>query len=290
MQAWAEHELRDARLGDARVNRRLMPLVVALAAQPTASVPQARGSRAATKGAYRFWRSERVTPDAIRAAQYHATVERIRAYSLVLVIQDTTELNVTHHLATHGLGLVDNASQQGVKVHSAPAVSSDGVPLGLIHHAGWVRDPATRGNRHRWRQRATTDKERQRWLTAQAATQQVVPPDVAMITVADREADIYDVFAAPRQPGDQLPIRATHHRRVNHAAGYLWQAIRCSPMCGHETIAVPRTNNRAPRQVPITYGHVAGSGQSGRPARTTGHHARCLSPCARHRQASSPPP
>ncbi|WP_416181184.1 transposase DNA-binding-containing protein, partial [Chloroflexus sp.] len=43
-----------ARLGDARLNRRLMRLVAALAAQPNASVPQACGSRAATKGAYRF--------------------------------------------------------------------------------------------------------------------------------------------------------------------------------------------------------------------------------------------
>ncbi|WP_416181171.1 transposase DNA-binding-containing protein, partial [Chloroflexus sp.] len=34
MQSWAEHELRYARLGDARLNRRLMRLVAALAAQP----------------------------------------------------------------------------------------------------------------------------------------------------------------------------------------------------------------------------------------------------------------
>ncbi|WP_322814207.1 transposase DNA-binding-containing protein [Chloroflexus sp.] len=45
------HELRDARLGDARVHRRLMRLVEALAAQPTTSVPQACGSRVATNGA-----------------------------------------------------------------------------------------------------------------------------------------------------------------------------------------------------------------------------------------------
>lgn len=75
-------------------------------------------------------------------------------------------------------------------------------PLGLIHQDVWGRDPASRGKRHQRRQRATTDKESQRWLTALAATQQAVPPDVAVITVADREADSYDLFAAPPRPGD----------------------------------------------------------------------------------------
>lgn len=74
--------------------------------------------------------------------------------------------------------------------------------LGLIHQDVWGRDPASRGKRHQRRQRATTDKESQRWLTALAATQQAVPPDVAVITVADREADSYDLFAAPPRPGD----------------------------------------------------------------------------------------
>lgn len=252
MPAWAEHDLRYARLGDARLNRRLIGLVAAVAAQPTASVPQACGSRAATKGAYRFWRSERVTPDAIRAAHDHATVERVRAHPLILVIQDTTELNVTHHPATHGLGLLDNASQRGLKVHSALAVSSDGVPLGFIHQAVWTRNPDEIGKRHRRRQRATTDKESQRWLTALAATQQAVPPDVTVITVADREADSSDLVAAPRRPGDHRLIRATHHRRVTHEARYLWQAIRCSPVCGYVTIPVQRVHDRLPRQATIT--------------------------------------
>ncbi|MGQ9612198.1 IS4/Tn5 family transposase DNA-binding protein [Chloroflexus sp.] len=251
MQSWAEHELCSARHGNARLNRRLMRLVAALAAQPTASVPQACGSRAATKGAYRFWRSEWVTLDAIRAAQYHATVERVFADSGHPGHHGAERHPSSGHPRTGIGGQCKPAGVEG-SLSARDEQRRGAVGPDPSSQAVWIRDPATRGNRHRWRQRETTDKERQRWLTAQAATQQAVPPDVAVITVADREADIYDVFAAPRRPGDQLPIRVTHHRRVNHAAGYLWQAIRCSPMCSHETIAVPRTNNRALRQVPIT--------------------------------------
>ncbi len=111
----------------------------------------------------------------------------------MLVIQNTTELNVTHHPATHGLGLLDHARQRGLRVHSALAVSSDGAPMEPIHQAGWNRDPDVIGTRQRRRQLATHHKERQRWQTAQAATQQAVPPEIAVITIADREADIDDL-------------------------------------------------------------------------------------------------
>lgn len=69
------------------------------------------------------------------------------------------------------------------------------------------------------RQRATNDKERQRWLTTQAARHWAIPTDGAVITIADRDAAIDNLVAAPRRPGDQLLTRATHHRRVSHEAG-----------------------------------------------------------------------
>lgn len=39
---------------------------------------------------------------------------------------------------------------------------------------------------------------------------------------------------------------------MSHAAGYLWQAIRRSPVYGHVTIPVQRTDDRPPRQGTIT--------------------------------------
>lgn len=152
-------------------------MVAALAAQPTASVLQACGRRAATKRSSRLWRSDRVTPAAMWAAHGHTTVARGRAHTRMLVIQDTIDRHVTQHPATHGLGPLDCVRQQGVTVHAARAVRSAGVPLGLIHQDGWIRDPDAIGTRQRRRQLATHDKERQRWLTAQAATQQAVPSD-----------------------------------------------------------------------------------------------------------------
>jgi hypothetical protein len=251
MQAWAAAELRHAHLGDERLNRRLARIVEDLAAQPTASVPQASGSWAATKAAYRFWDSEQVTPEAIRASHTHSTVVRIGVQRLVLAVQDTTELDFAHHPATQGLGTLENQYQAGLKVHSALAVSAEGVPLGLLHQAIWARDPATVGQGQQRRKRATQDKESQRWLTALAASQQIVPAAVTVVTVADSEADIYDLFALPRRAGSELLIRGTHDRRVDET-GYVWETLANSPLQGQYQLAVRRKEGQPARQATLS--------------------------------------
>ena len=68
MTVWAASELHSVDFKDVRLSKRLFRLVDDLAAHPTASIPEACGSWTATKGAYRFLDSKRVTPAAIRAA------------------------------------------------------------------------------------------------------------------------------------------------------------------------------------------------------------------------------
>jgi len=252
MQAWAAEELRHVDLGDARLGRRLVRMVEDLAARPTASVPEASGTWAATKAAYRFWDTEQVTPEAIRASHTQSTMERVQSQAGVLAVQDTTDLDFAHHPATQGLGPLNNAFQRGLKVHSSLAVSGDGVPLGLLHQAVWARDPNTVGVRHQRRKRETKEKESQRWLTALQASQEVVPVEVQVITVADSEADIYDLFALPRRPGSHLLIRGTHNRRVDDTAAYLWEAVRESPVCGAYTLAVGRKGDQPSRQAEMS--------------------------------------
>src|SRR5512142_1026812 len=147
MEGWAAEELQSAQLGDSRLVDRLVKLVEDLAAQPGVSVVQACGNWAATKGAYRFWSSAQVEASAIRQAHTDRTVRRIEALGedTVLVVQDTTELDYTAPPRTKGLGFLDCPTRQGLKVHSALAVSVQGVPQGLIHQEVWVRDPDSKG-------------------------------------------------------------------------------------------------------------------------------------------------
>tara|TARA_B100000315_G_scaffold231236_1_gene242408 strand:+ start:126 stop:1535 length:1410 start_codon:yes stop_codon:yes gene_type:complete len=250
-EAWAVDELRYVQLGDARLNKRLMKVVGTLASHAASSVPEACDSWAETKGVYRLWDSPRVTPQAIRQAHRQSTVERLEGLGEVLVIQDTTSLDVTHRPATKGVGPLDRPSRQGVKVHSGLAVSTQGVPLGLVYQQDWVRDPDTVGKKHKRRQLETKDKESQRWLSALEATQELIPQHTTVVTVADREADIYDLWATPRRPGSELLIRVSHNRRVKHQALYLWDAVLQSPVQGELSIQLNRSDNRPPREATL---------------------------------------
>jgi Transposase DNA-binding/Transposase Tn5 dimerisation domain len=248
MQSWAAEELHAVDLGDPRRNRRLLQLVEALAAHPAASVPEACHSWAATKAAYRFWDNPHVSPEAIRQAHSRTTREALALHATVLVIQDTTELDFTAHPHTRGLGPLSHRHCRGLHVHSALVATEAGVPLGLIHQEVWARDPARVGTRHARRQRPTADKESQRWLTALSATQASLPEGVETITLADREADLYDLFALPRPPGSHLLIRATHNRRVVEESQYLWSAISAALPAGQLTVTVGRRGDQPERE------------------------------------------
>jgi len=256
MQSWATQELRHVELGDARLNRRLVKVVEDLAGQPEASVPQACGDWAATKGAYRLWDNGKVKPDSILSAHEQSTVDRLQGQDTILAIQDTTDLDFTHHPATGGLGHLDRPWLQGLKVHSCLAVSTEGVPQGFIYQKAWARDPKTVGKKHKRRQLETKDKESQRWLDTLSASEEAVPEGIEVITVADREADIYDLFAHPRREGSHLLIRIAYNRRVEHEAKheakYLWDAVGESPVLGEVTVELGRKGNQAPREATLT--------------------------------------
>jgi len=252
MTTWAASELQSVHFKDVRLRKRLFRLVDDVTAHPTASLPEACGSWAATKGAYRFLDSKRVTPAAIRAAHRERTLTRVGLQTTVLVIQDTTELDFTRHPATTDLGYLDHPKHQGLKVHSALAATTDGVPLGLVDQAVWTRDPTTLGKKHQRAKRATAEKESQRWLTALTACQDAIPDDIGVITVADREADIYALFAEPRRASMELLIRAAHNRRVDAESRLLEEAIAAAPIGGTLTIAVPRRDEQPARQATLT--------------------------------------
>jgi hypothetical protein len=249
---WSTLELRHVDLGDQRLNRRLVQLVDDLVDQPEASVPLASGDWAATKAAYRFWDNPRVEPDAIRAAHRDSTLDRLPADGPILAIQDATSLDFTAHPATTGLGYLAHPKHSGLWLHSTLAVSATGVPLGLIDQKTWTRDPATLGKRAQRNRKETAEKESQRWLDALAATEAALPPGRAVVTVADREADFYDLFAAPRRPGSHLLIRAKPRRRVRHAERLLGRAVRATPAAGTIEVDLPRGDDRPARRATLT--------------------------------------
>ncbi|MEH2212307.1 IS4 family transposase [Nostoc sp.] len=252
MQKWAESELQQADLGDARRNKRLVRIVEDLAAQPASSVPQACGDIAATSAAYDFWNSPYFQPSDIRNAHIKSTIERVKDHDVILAIQDTTNIDLTDHPATSGLGYLDHRKSSGLKVHSTFAATINGVPLGIINQQVWAREPENLGIAKKRRQRETQDKESQRWLDGLSATQTLIPKEIQVVTIGDSEADIFDLFSLKRPENSHLLIRGTHNRKVDHASKYLHLAIRQTEPCGRLAVEVKRSPEHSARSANLT--------------------------------------
>ena len=250
--SWVEQECWQATLGDKRLRTRLMTLVQALATHPTASVPEACGAWVPTKAAYRFWESKQVAPDDILEGHFCATHDRLAGQKIVLAIQDTTLLDFSNHPATAGLGYLEHASKRGFLVHSALAATPEGVPWGLLWQERWVRDPATLGKRETRHERATKDKESQRWITAMQQVEQRAPSACTVVHIADREGDFYDWLVAPRRAGSELLLRARHDRAVEGEGGRLWQTLRAQAVSERITLSVRARPDRPARTAMLT--------------------------------------
>src|SRR5712691_3668419 len=196
---WAVNEFADAELGDLRRTKRLVELATVLAQNPRASLPEARSNSAMLKAAYRFFEIE-------------ATYGRLAHVPVVLAVHDTTEVHWTSLRATTGLGPLGHTAGQGLFVQSTVAITPERVPLGLLAHQVWERDPHEVGKRARRTQRPMTQKERQKWLWSLEAVVNAHDEGLQtrLVSVGDREADIDDVLAAER-PGGR---RAVDARRV----------------------------------------------------------------------------
>lgn len=244
-------ELRTLDLGDERREHRTKVLTSALLLAPDASVPQACRSRSETKAAYRLFSNMSVCAKAIRSAHADATVERARGKQLLLALQDKTNLDYTCCPGTLGLGPLDSPLCRGLKVQSTMLTDGHGEPLGMLSQEVWARDADELGKKHTRRARPPQEKESWRWRTGFEEVERRVPPDQAVIGIADRESDIYFVLAMPRRENMNLLIRSAHNRSVDSEHAYLRQAVEAAPVLGSCEMDLPRTRKRKPRRATL---------------------------------------
>src|SRR3954454_7607590 len=260
--AWAEAELGQAQLGDPRRTRRLVQLTTAVAAQPHASLAQACGDAASTKAASRFFEGADTSlvdrPAAIQMAHSTAIKQRLADQARVLAVQDTTSLDFTGHVAT-ALGPLETAGRYGLWVHSTLAVRLTGVPEGLLAQQVWARSPAPPESRPLPQTRPITAKESHKWLAALADSRAALPAGVTLVHVGDREADIYDLFAAAAaRTATELLIRAAQDRRAATPQGSLWATLAAQPVADTRVQPLPRADDRPARAAHLTlrWAHV----------------------------------
>jgi len=258
---WCLDEFNGVELHDARLNARCSELAVQLAMQPSLPLNQACEDWAAAKAAYRFFDNDDVTPQLIQAPHQQRTVARMTFHPRVLAVQDTTFLNYTHHPKTEGLGPIGNKShkQRGFGLHSTLAVLPDGLPLGLLTQAVLTRpenEPAHRPEE--CRRLPIEDKESYRWLQAFEQTLALAPIGVEVITVCDREADIYEMFAFAQAKNAPLLVRASSDRALlDVEVRKLWPKVTGQPVAGYLTVQITGNGTRPARQATVSVRFVS---------------------------------
>lgn len=250
---WVSEELRGLDLGDVRLDLRLMEMIERLAEQCERSVPQAFGSWAEVKGAYRLWANPRVEWQAILAPHRDQVVRRAAEHPVVLAIQDTTEINLSGRPATSGLGYLGAAYCRGLLLHSCLAVTPGGLVLGVLDQQIWARPLSALGKSKQRSKRSTADKESQRWLTGLAACSAALADHPQVVVVGDRESDFYDFFAAPRPPHVELLVRVAYEsRKLEELDTTIHEALAAAPVRGGLLVTVPRSGSRKERQARLT--------------------------------------
>jgi len=127
-------ELDGIDLGDERLNRRSRKVLEALAANPQASINAACQAWSETLAAYRFFDNPAVEPEKILEPHRAATLQRMQAQPVVLIVQDTTELDFTAHPPRDAgclnkpdrFGLYDHTSLAGHPAGSLPGCDRRG--------------------------------------------------------------------------------------------------------------------------------------------------------------------
>ena len=252
-------ELQGIDLGDKRLNRRSEQIIEALAADPQASVNAACDGWADTLAAYRFFNNDGVEPSEVLRPHVEATKQRMQEQSVVLMVQDTTELDFTKH-PPGDAGCLDAEHRFGLYDHTHLAVTPDQLCLGLLGVEEFSRSSESLGKAQERRKLPIEQKESCRWLTGYRLASQMVCecPDTQIVSIADCEADIYDIFVEAQQhdtPADFV-IRAKENRctteRDPDSGPYVYRKVRDEVLASEvritRTLDLPQTPKREARQ------------------------------------------
>lgn len=248
---WAVETFGTADLGDPRRTDRLVKVAAALGENPSVSLPRSMRNWAETQGAYRFLGNGAVSHEQIMMPHWIQTRSEAEQRSQVLLIGDTTDVNLSSHKTTKGLGPVGRGNKaQGFFVHSVLAVDAkEKQLLGCMGQEAFVREPApekeTKAERNaRWRESLIWEQSIERIGS--------VPANTQWIYVGDRGSDIFRFWQRGLELGYDFVTRVAQNRNVlveeDQTAEHLKTLAGSLPSQGVRVLTVPAERGRPERE------------------------------------------
>lgn len=266
---WVVEELAALSFGDSRLKKRAQTLLTQLSRRAIESIPTACGGAAETKAAYRFFDNDRVTPEEIHTAHVEMTLARMAEHPIILIPQDTTTLNFSTQYERKDAGPTTKDSTKGIFLHCAMAITAEKICLGTLSVQQWHREALQKLTRKEQKKRSLDtpieEKESYRWLEnyqkANAYASRL--PNTLIVSIADREGDIYDIYKEANKIFSEegakahYLIRAKNDRQVCDETGKKRQekiksTLKSENPLGQMVIHVSETKNRKAREAHMT--------------------------------------
>jgi len=243
MPTW-EEAFKNTDFGDKRRTKRVIQLAEQIDSQCEISgASSLLTGHGELKAVSRFLNSSGTEPEKITEGFMNINCTSITT-SHVLLVEDTSELNFAwRNKQIEGLGPTGNGIDQGFFIHPAVIVNpEESTLLGIAGLNIIIREHGqntTAGEKHKLKD--ITEKESYRWLEVPREGIKRIPDTIKKTIVADREADIYDLFLAHQQgsigENSELLIRASRNRKIVGGKHLLYEEIDSWDVQGTHEVA-----------------------------------------------------
>ena len=207
-------------------------------------IHQFASDRSALQGACRFFGNAALTPE-VSFAAFAAECAMVVKDRTILLIEDTSSIQRTQMSGLHraddpDIGRMEKNNLRGFFVHPVLALeASTGMPLGIAAGKVWNRDsgttPAPKGD---YAKKSRSQKESSRWITCAKAALETTVSARHRIVIADREGDIYDLYALVSEASveasgsrSDVVVRARSDRQQDQATESIFTAVAQAEVC-----------------------------------------------------------
>src|SRR5260370_31985927 len=205
-----------------------------------------------TKALYRLLDEPDVSFAALMQPHLQQTRKQATSSAVVLLVQDTTDIDLSHRHKISGVGQIGNERGRGFFVQTVLAVRPQTREvLGCMAQEPFVRIPAPEGEQ-RYQRRKRDERETDVWMRQVDAIG--TPESGSMwVHVGDRGADMFPFFQACQATQTHFLVRAGKSRRIEESEAEITYSLTLAR-------SWPSQASRA-FEVPARHGHPARSTQ-----------------------------
>lgn len=258
---WVCEEFDTLDLGHGARNKRARRMLDRMVRHPAGTLAQSFSDLAEREGAYRFVESEAFSWTQLAEASHHACARRCAQLDEVLVVLDGSSFRHSDKDRLHGVGPIGShrSGARGLKIMTAIAMTTAGVPLGVAAHHLWARAETPASDHAR---RALEDKESRHWVELQRDFERSLTDLDASCRVSyvmDAEADAKHVLLRAMEDV-RLTVRMHYDRNLaaiditdaDHPELKTLASLAASDPLGHLWVWLPKRGSERPRLVCLT--------------------------------------